>query len=197
LSANHAHLMNLILFGPPGVGKGTQAERLTERYRLTHISTGDLLRRAIREGTALGKVAKQHVESGGLVPDEVIIGLMGEILKQHPSDFLLDGFPRTVEQARALDQLFRELGIREFSIVMLDAPEDELVRRMLKRGVETGRTDDTEDTIRTRFKVYQEQTAPVKSYYQSTRQIEMVDGLGSVDEVTDRIVEALGTTAKA
>ena len=183
--------MNLILFGPPCVGKGTQAERLTQRYQLTHVSTGDLLRRAIKEGTALGKIAKQHVESGGLVPDEVIIGLMGEILKQHPADFLLDGFPRTVEQARALDQLFRELSIKDVQIVMLEAPEDELVRRMLKRGLETGRTDDTEDTIRYRFQVYQEQTAPVRSYYESTRQIESVDGLGSVDEITDRIERAL------
>jgi adenylate kinase len=183
--------MNLILFGPPGVGKGTQAERLTARYQLTHISTGDLLRRAIKEETPLGKIAKHHVESGGLVPDEVIIGLMGEILKQHPSDFLLDGFPRTVDQAKALDHLFKELSIRDVAIVMLDAPEDELVRRMLKRGEETGRKDDTESTIRYRFRVYQEQTAPVHAYYTSTRQVDMVDGLGAVDEITERITRVL------
>jgi adenylate kinase len=183
--------MNLILFGPPGVGKGTQAERLIERYGLTHISTGDLLRRAIKEGSPLGKIAKQHVESGGLVPDEVIIGLMGEMLKKHPSDFLLDGFPRTVEQAKALDLLFKELNIRDVWIVMLDAPEEELVRRMIKRGEETGRKDDTEETIRYRFKVYQDQTAPVKSYYTTTRQVEMVNGLGSVEEITGRIVDTI------
>ena len=186
--------MNLILFGPPGVGKGTQAERLAKKYELHHISTGDMLRAAIAQGTPLGLTAKQHVESGGLVPDEVIIGLVGEVLQADIAakrGFLLDGFPRTVQQAKALDKLFTQLRILEIRILMLEAPEDELVRRMLKRGEETGRKDDTEDTIRHRLQVYTSQTEPVKSYYDITREVELVDGLGTVEEITDRIVSQL------
>lgn len=186
--------MNLILFGPPGVGKGTQALELARHYNLDHISTGDMLRAAIKAETALGKVAKGYVESGGLVPDEVIIGLVGEVLhasRHKGKGFLLDGFPRTVEQARALDELFAKQGIEDVRIVMLEAPETELVERMLKRGRDTGRVDDTEETIKHRLNVYQQQTQPVKTHYDSVRSVELINGLGSVEEVTRRIRELL------
>lgn len=186
--------MNLILFGPPGVGKGTQASRLLSRYNLIHISTGDMLRAAIAAGTPLGAIAKKHVESGGLVPDDVIIGLVREVLIANLSEgrgFLLDGFPRTVDQAKALDELFKELEITDVNILMLQAPEEELITRMVKRGLETGRKDDTEETIRHRLTVYVQQTAPVKAYYDTSREVDLVDGLGAMDDVTDRITKVL------
>ena len=188
--------MNLILFGPPGVGKGTQALRLASTYNLHHISTGDMLRSAIKAGTPLGITAKNHVESGGLVPDEVIIGLVREVLEEdikQGKGFLLDGFPRTIEQARSLDGLFADLGIDNVRVIMLDAHENELVQRMLKRGEETGRKDDTEDTIRHRLRVYEQQTQPVKTYYDARRSVEMIDGLGGVEEITERIMKQLDT----
>jgi adenylate kinase len=185
--------MNLILFGPPGVGKGTQATRLAETHNMIHISTGDMLRAAIAEGTALGKTAKTFVESGGLVPDDIIIGLVGEVLESKPETkgFLLDGFPRTLEQARALDELFHELGVSEVQIIMLAAPEQELIDRMVKRGLEQGRKDDTAETIRHRLEVYNAQTEPVKSYYEARHGVKLIDGLGTMDEVTARIEKVL------
>lgn len=190
--------MNIILFGPPGVGKGTQANLLASAYNLHHISTGDMLRAAIAAGSELGNVAKKHVESGSLVPDDVIIGLVKEVLleqMEHERGFLLDGFPRTVEQAKALDTLFTELKVEDVRIISLDAPEDELVQRMVKRGQELGRADDTEETIRHRLTVYNEQTMPVKDFYSTTRDVQGVDGLGSVDEVTQRIMKCIGHPA--
>jgi adenylate kinase len=186
--------MNLILFGPPGVGKGTQAERLRDNYNLHHISTGDILRAAVKSGTKLGLEAKRYMDSGALVPDEVIIGLVEEVLekdKKENKGFLLDGFPRTEEQAKALDTIFRNLGINSVIIVSLDAPEEELVERLIKRGKESGRSDDTEETIRRRLVVYQDQTSPVLNYYTKNRKVKAVDGLGNIDEITDRIKEAL------
>jgi adenylate kinase len=184
--------MNLILFGPPGVGKGTQAARLAATHDLLHISTGDMLRSAIAEGTPLGMTAKGFVESGGLVPDDIIIGLVREVLESTESKgFLLDGFPRTLEQARALDDLFRELAIHEVRIVMLTAPEQELIDRMVKRGLEQGRKDDTAETIRHRLEVYNAQTEPVKTFYEKSRGVKLVDGLGTVDDVTARIEKVL------
>ena len=185
--------MNLILFGPPGVGKGTQATRLAKSHDLLHISTGDILRTAIAEGSPLGRTAKTFVESGGLVPDDIIIGLVREVLEAKPEGrgFLLDGFPRTLEQARALDELFKELEISDVRIVMLTAPEKELIDRMVKRGIEQGRKDDTAETIRHRLEVYQAQTEPVKAYYEKSRGVKMADGLGTVEEVTGRIEKVL------
>lgn len=186
--------MNLILFGPPGVGKGTQAERLRDHYHLHHISTGDILRAAVKEGTTLGLEAKKFMDSGGLVPDEVIIGLVREVLLKDQSEgkgFLLDGFPRTVAQAEALEDLFKDLVIEDVRIVSLDAPEDELVQRLVKRGVDSGRSDDTEETIRHRLEVYNNLTSPVQDYYHLHRKVSGVDGLGEVDEITARIHGAL------
>jgi adenylate kinase len=182
--------MNLILFGPPGVGKGTQADRLRDHYHLHHISTGDILRAAVKASTPLGLEAKKYMDSGALVPDEVIIGLVREVLisdKAEGKGFLLDGFPRTVAQAQALEQLFQELGITDVRIVSLEAPEDELVTRLVKRGLESGRSDDTEETIRHRLEVYLDQTSPVQDFYKKHRSVAGVDGLGGIDEITQRI----------
>ena len=186
--------MNIILFGPPGAGKGTQATQLATTHNLLHVSTGDILRASIKEGTPLGVKAREFVESGGLVPDSIIIGLVREVLQANigpDRGFLLDGFPRTVEQARALDDLFEEIGVNGVRIVILTAPEEELIDRMIKRGLELGRKDDTEETIRHRLKVYNAQTEPVKSYYEKSRKVAQVDGLGTVEEVAGRIGGAL------
>ena len=186
--------MNLILFGPPGAGKGTQAIRLAAAHNLVHISTGDILRAAIAQGTPLGLTAKRYVESGALVPDDIIIGLVREVLEaggKQGKGFLLDGFPRTVEQARALDTLFNELGISDVRIVILTAPDEELITRMVNRGLEQGRKDDTPETIRTRLNVYNTQTEPVKAYYEKSRKVLGVNGLGPVEEITTRIEGAL------
>ncbi|MBS1903757.1 MAG: adenylate kinase [Bacteroidetes bacterium] len=187
--------MNIILFGPPGVGKGTQAERIRDQYNLHHISTGDILRAAVKDGTPLGLEAKKYMDAGELVPDSVIIGLVREVLvadQKAGKGFLLDGFPRTVAQAEALDGLFTELAIANVRIVVLDAPEDELVARLVKRGQESGRSDDTEETIRHRLVVYHQQTKPVQDYYAQRRTLDMVNGLGQIDEITERIKASLG-----
>jgi adenylate kinase len=186
--------MNLILFGPPGAGKGTQAIRLAAAHNLVHLSTGDILRAAIAQGTPLGLTAKRYVESGALVPDDIIIGLVREVLEagaREGKGFLLDGFPRTVEQARALDTLFSELGISDVRIVILTAPDEELITRMVNRGLEQGRKDDTPETIRHRLNVYNTQTEPVKVYYEAKRKVLAVDGLGPVEDITGRIEGAL------
>jgi len=188
--------MNLILFGPPGVGKGTQAEHLRDNYALHHISTGDILRAAVKAGTPLGTEAKRYMDSGALVPDEVIIGLVEEVLekdKQENKGFLLDGFPRTEEQAKALDNIFHKLQIADVIIISLDAPEEELVERLIKRGQESGRSDDTEETIRRRLVVYHDQTSPVLGYYKKGRKVKEINGLGKVEEITDRIKNAVGS----
>jgi adenylate kinase len=186
--------MNLILFGPPGVGKGTQAERLRDHYHLHHISTGDILRAAVKAGSPLGMEAKKYMDSGGLVPDEVIIGLVREVLIKDKSEgkgFLLDGFPRTVAQAEALEKLFEELEVSDVRIISLDAPEKELVIRLVKRGADSGRSDDTEETIRHRLEVYHEQTSPVQDFYKKHRKSTSVNGLGEINKITERIHGAL------
>ncbi len=188
--------MNIILFGPPGVGKGTQAERIRDGYNLHHISTGDILRAAVKAGSPLGLEAKKFMDAGELVPDSVIIGLVREVISADQKEgrgFLLDGFPRTVAQAEALDGLFKELNISNVRIVVLDAPEEELVERLVKRGQESGRSDDTEETIRHRLVVYHGQTKPVQDYYAASRSLDMVNGLGAIDEITERIKAALGS----
>lgn len=153
-----------------------------------------MLRAAIAAATPLGLEAKKFVESGGLVPDAVIIGLVREVLeedKKQGKGFLLDGFPRTVAQAEALEKLFQDLDIDDVRIVMIEAPEEELIARMLKRGEASGRVDDSEETIRHRLAIYHEQTAPVRSFYATHRAVKTVDGLGTKEEVTERIKKAL------
>jgi len=181
-------MFNLILFGPPGSGKGTQSEKLIARYGLKHLSTGDLLRSEISRQTPLGQEAQRFMDKGQLVPDEVVIGMISSALEANPDavGFLFDGFPRTPAQAEALDKL---LELKETSIAVmlaLEVSEEELVKRLLKRGETSGRSDDTnESVIRARIVEYHNKTAAVADYYQKFNKVVMVKGEGSVDEIFD------------
>ncbi len=187
----------LLLMGPPGAGKGTQATRLAEARGLSKLSTGDLLRDHVRRGTELGQQAKQLMDEGVLVPDEVIMGMVrSELDKQDSIRYLLDGFPRTTGQADALEELLAEYGTEVHLAIELVVDEDELVRRLVSRAQQEGRSDDNEETIRTRMQVYREQTAPLLEYYGAKGKLRSVDGVGSMDEVTERISDALQAEVK-
>jgi len=178
----------LLLMGPPGAGKGTQATRVAVARSLTKLSTGDMLRAHVGAGTELGRRAKAIMDAGELVPDDIIIGMVRtELGAAAAIRFLLDGFPRTAAQAAALDALLAELGTDVTAAISIEVPDEELVGRMLKRASEEGRSDDNEVTIRNRMAVYQAQTKPLVDYYRGQAKLKVVDGLGSVDEVTDRI----------
>lgn len=187
----------LLLMGPPGAGKGTQAQRLAEGRGLTKLSTGDLLRDHVRRGTELGREAKVLMDEGVLVPDEIIMGMVrSELDKQSPVRALLDGFPRTTGQADALEELLAEYGAQVDLAIELVVDEEELVRRLVSRATQEGRSDDNEQTIRTRMKVYRDQTAPLLEYYGAKGKLRSVDGVGSLEEVTARVEEALAAEVK-
>ncbi len=184
----------LILFGPPGCGKGTQAENVVQQYGLLHISTGDLLRDEIAAQTDLGKEAKKHMDLGELVPDEVVMKMISEYIAANSDapGFLFDGFPRTNAQAEFLTALLQEKLIELIGLITLDVPEDLLVERLVQRGIEKGRTDDTPEVIRDRLKTYATKTMPVLEYYTSIgKKIVSLDGVGHVKVVFARIVSAL------
>lgn len=179
-------MFNLILFGPPGSGKGTQSEKLVSRYGLIHLSTGNLLRQEIADGTPLGMEAKSFMDKGQLVPDEVVIGMIDSSLDhhKHAKGFLFDGFPRTVAQAQALDKLLDLKKTRIGLVLSLEVTEEELVRRLLHRGKTSGRSDDTDEAvIRKRFGVYSKETSPVADYYRDQKKFVSVHGEGSVDQI--------------
>jgi adenylate kinase len=179
--------MRLLFIGPPGAGKGTQAGRVAERLGIPHISTGDMFRHHVSNGTELGAKVEAIMAAGDYVPDEVTVAMLKQRIVEPDAapGFILDGFPRTVFQVDALDNLIGEDGLD--SVVVFSVDNDELVERMLSRG----RADDTADTIRNRFDVYQEQTQPLLDIYEARGMTVSVDGLGEMDEVTDRIVDAL------
>ena len=182
----------VLLMGPPGAGKGTQATRVAVARGLTKLSTGDMLRAHVGAGTELGKRAKAIMDAGDLVPDDVIVGMVrAEIEAAAQVRFLFDGFPRTAAQAAALDALLADHGASVTKAVALDVPDDELVRRMLQRAEQEGRSDDNEDTIRNRMVVYHEQTRPLLDYYQGQAKLARVDGVGAMGDVTERIHGAL------
>jgi adenylate kinase len=182
----------LLLVGPPGAGKGTQAEKLARARRLKKLSTGDMLRDHVKRGTELGRRAKAIMEAGELVPDEVIVGMVrDDLADMAPVRVLLDGFPRTTAQAEALERLLSERDATITAAVLLEVDTEELVARLVKRAAEQGRTDDNEATVRTRMNVYSAQTAPLISYYEATGKLRRVDGVGSVEEVFARISEVL------
>ncbi|MGZ5189855.1 MAG: adenylate kinase [Flavisolibacter sp.] len=185
-------MFNLILFGPPGSGKGTQSEKIVEKFGLIHLSTGNLLRQEISDKTPLGMEAKKFMDKGQLVPDEVVIGMIDSSLEKHANakGFLFDGFPRTVAQAEALDKLLSLKKTAICKVLALDVNEDELVKRLLLRGETSGRSDDTnEEVIRRRFAVYKKETEPVAEYFKHQDKFETVKGIGSVGE----IFESIGT----
>lgn len=186
-------MFNLILFGPPGSGKGTQSEKLIEKYGFKHLSTGDLLRSEIKNETPLGLEAKKLMDKGQLVPDEVVIGMISSALEANPNvaGFLFDGFPRTRAQAEALDRLLdlKNQGIN--ALIALQVDEEELVKRLVNRGITSGRSDDNEEVIRARIKEYHSKTAPVAEYYSETGKAVNVKGVGTIDEIFDSITEQI------
>jgi len=192
-------MFNLILFGPPGSGKGTQSERLVEKYKLIHLSTGNLLREEIANRTPLGLEAKSFMDKGQLVPDEVVIGMIDSCLEHHreAAGFLFDGFPRTAAQADALDKLL-DLKKTEISLVLaLEVTEQELVKRLLNRGKTSGRADDINETvIHQRFTVYKNDTAPIADHYKRLRKFQIVKGEGTVEEIFDHICQAIDKRMK-
>ena len=183
-------MINLILFGPPGSGKGTQAKKLVEKYNLLHISTGDLFRYEIGNQTPLGVLAKKYIDEGALVPDEVTVGMLRNKVEANPDveGYIFDGFPRTINQSEALDALLSSKGTTINQLIMLEVPDDELVRRLLERGKTSGRTDDTDESIiRNRIAIYKQDTAPVYDYYQQKGKATKVFGIGSVEAIFDRL----------
>lgn len=212
--------MNLILLGPPGAGKGTQAQRIVERYHIPQISTGDILRTAVKEGTALGTKAKEFMDRGKLVPDEVVIGIIEERLKAKDcaAGFILDGFPRTIPQAEALQSILLKIGKRIDHVINIEVPSEELVRRLTGRrtckncgamfhllfqpptkegicdrcgGSLYQRADDNEETIRARLREYEKQTAPLIQHYHGEKRLRSIQGMGGPDQIFDQIARLL------
>ncbi|MBS3744668.1 MAG: adenylate kinase [Wenzhouxiangellaceae bacterium] len=185
--------MRIVLLGPPGSGKGTQAALLRDRLGLAHISTGLLLREAVDQRTELGLKAKRYMDAGDLVPDDLMLGLIEERLGQPDvsNGFILDGYPRNLAQAEALDQVLERIGQPVDLAISVTVNEGEIVDRLSKRATEEGRSDDTEDVIRNRLRVYAEQTAPVAGHYAERGQLREVDGMGSVEEVHQRMLETI------
>jgi adenylate kinase len=186
-------MLNIVLFGPPGSGKGTQSEKIIEKYKLVHISTGDLLREEVAARTDLGVKAKAIMDKGELVSDEIVIGMIRKKVEEFKSGpgFIFDGFPRTVEQARELRTVLNDYSEEVTVMVSLEVPREELVKRLVKRGKETGRSDDNPETINNRIDVYNKQTLPVAYYYEKMHKHEQVEGVGSVDKIFGRIVEVI------
>jgi adenylate kinase len=189
-------MFNLILFGPPGSGKGTQSEKLIAKYGLKHLSTGDLLRHEINNQTPLGKEAQNFMDKGQLVPDEVVIGMISSALDENPDakGFLFDGFPRTQAQAKALDNLLELKEAPIAAMLALDVSEEELVKRLLKRGETSGRSDDNnESVIRARIVEYHNKTAMVADYYRQFDKVVMIKGEGTVDDIFERLCAEIDT----
>lgn len=188
-------MFNLILFGPPGSGKGTQSDRIVEKFGLIHLSTGNLLRQEIADKTPLGLQAKNFMDKGQLVPDEVVIGMIDSCLEKHhgAKGFLFDGFPRTVAQAEALDKLLSLKKTSITKVIALEVVEEELIKRLIKRGETSGRSDDTnEDVIRRRFAVYKDETEPVADHYKQQGKFEAIRGVGTIDEISNAVSTLIG-----
>ncbi len=187
---NQKHMINLVLFGKPGAGKGTQAEFLKDKYNLKHISTGDLFRFNIKNNTELGVLAKSYIDKGDLVPDEVTIKMLQDDVAKNPdaSGFIFDGFPRTTAQAEALDAFLATKDMKIDATIALEANDEVLIQRLLERGKISGRTDDQdEEKIRNRFDEYNEKTAPLKDFYEAQGKFHSVNGIGEIDEITLRL----------
>ena len=188
-------MLNIVIFGAPGSGKGTQSDKLIEHYKLFHISTGDVLRDNIRRGTELGKTAKEYIDQGQLVPDELIIDILAQVLDENKENaqegVIFDGFPRTIPQAEALEQLLADRGTKIDAVVGLEVPEDELIKRILLRGQMSGRSDDNEETARKRLETYHNQTSPLKAYYEEQGKYHAINGQGGIDDIFELIKDNL------
>jgi adenylate kinase len=185
--------VDLIILGAPGSGKGTQGALLSTRLAIPKISTGDLLRAAVRDGTPLGRKARGFMDQGLLVPDEIILGLIEEVLHSEAAKrgVIMDGFPRTLPQAEAVDRLLAPLGRQVDRVLLIDVSEEELIDRMVKRAAIEGRADDTPETIRRRQEVYREQTAPLIAFYDRRNLVTRVNGLGTIEEIAERMAGAV------
>ena len=187
-------MLNIVLFGPPGAGKGTQSERIIEKYGLVHLSTGDIFRANIKGETELGVLAKSYIDKGQLVPDEVTINMLkAEVMKQDdPKGFIFDGFPRTNAQAAALDSLLEDINTSIKAMISLDVEEEELKNRLANRAKTSGRPDDADPkVIQNRIDVYRKETAPVKDYYAAQDKWVKINGQGTIDEITERLFDAI------
>lgn len=187
-------MINIILFGPPGAGKGTQSQKLIEKYNLVHLSTGDILRGEIAKQSDLGIEAKKNIDKGELVPDEVVIGMIDRKLEENKNSkgFIFDGFPRTTPQAEALDRLLAERKKPILAMIALVVEEEELIKRLLNRGKDSGRTDDQElSIIENRIKIYTNETAPLANYYSTQSKFVGIKGFGSIDDIFARISDTI------
>ena len=186
-------MLNIVIFGAPGSGKGTQSEKIVEKYGINHISTGDVLRAEMKNGTELGKTAKGYIDQGQLIPDELMIDILASVFDSFKDSkgVIFDGFPRTIPQAEALTKLLSELGTEVHAVVGLEVDEDELVQRMLERGKASGRSDDNIETIKKRLDVYHKQTCPLKEYYIKAGKYLPIKGNGSIDDIFADIRSAL------
>ena len=187
-------MTNLVLFGKPGAGKGTQAAFLKDKYNLVHISTGDIFRHNIKNETKLGKLAQSYMDKGDLVPDEVTIQMLQEEVEKNPNaeGFIFDGFPRTIAQAEALDAFLESKGMRIHGTLALEADDEVLIKRLVERGKVSGRTDDQdEEKIRNRFTEYNEKTAPLITFYQTQGKYHTINGIGTIEEITTRLSETI------
>lgn len=186
-------MVNIILFGAPGCGKGTQAARLAEHYDLYHISTGEVIRSEIKRGTELGKSMEGYISRGELAPDSIVVEMVRDYMRTHSDKgCIFDGFPRTTAQAEIFDTMLEEMGSKVDVMVYMDVPEEELVKRILLRGKDSGRADDaSEDVIRNRIDIYREQTAIVAHHYAAQDKYSKIDGLGTFDEVFHRLTEVI------
>lgn len=185
-------MFNIIIFGPPGAGKGTQSAKLLDKYNLTHLSTGDVFRSNIKGETKLGLLAKSYIDKGELVPDEVTIAMVKDFVQQHANStgFIFDGFPRTISQGEALSKTLAEHNEKIDIVLALEVDEDELVKRLLERGKISGRADDQDEgTIRNRFKEYLNKTEPLLDFYRNKNLLHSVQGMGSIDDIFNRLVQ--------
>lgn len=186
-------MLNIVIFGAPGSGKGTQSEKIVEKYGINHISTGDVLRAEMKNGTELGKTAKGYIDQGQLIPDELMIDILASVFDsfEDSKGVIFDGFPRTIAQAEALKKMLAERGQDVTVMVDLEVPEDELMTRLIKRGKDSGRADDNEETIKKRLHVYHSQTAPLIDWYKNEKKYQHINGLGTMDGIFADICEAV------
>ncbi|WP_287210999.1 adenylate kinase [Muribaculum sp.] len=193
-------MTNIVIFGAPGSGKGTQSERLIDQYGLHHISTGDVLRSHMARGTELGKIAESFISQGQLIPDELMINILADVLDSNPAatqkGVIFDGFPRTIPQAKALNELLAKRGTEVHAVIGLEVDDEELVDRLIKRGQMSGRSDDNLETINKRLTVYHSQTSPLRDYYMAEGKYKAIEGKGSIDDIFNAIKKSINQVSR-